>query len=378
MYNEIFLAPRLSGSRFEDHTLPVSILEDFTALEELIIEVAKGIYIKENPNRRRVPKGFSESIYLKLTGIEEGSSIPKLIIASVVAMNSALPIDNLDSFTYFEKAKDKIISIIKTVNIGEVVNDEDQKYLSYFNKIGKNLLDDEFIDFGYDIETNSSSNAVLNKNTRKKLLLSREQKVEYSDKIKLFALIPTINQNENKFSIDSDEGIIECELKDEILSTVLIAVTEYKSKTFISLKGTGIYNWNDKLVRIEDIESIDILDNCDVSLRLNELSKLKSNWYNGEGRTLNKSKLSNFGNIFNSYYNSKLPLPAIFPTLEGNIQLEWKNGNKNIVLDINIDSLESNFFYYDDFNDNDEIEQTIILSSQENWSILNSLIEENI
>lgn len=358
--------------------MPVSILEDFTALEELIIEVAKGIYIKENPNRRRVPKGFSESIYLKLTGIEEGSSIPKLIIASVVAMNSALPIDNLDSFTYFEKAKDKIISIIKTVNIGEVVNDEDQKYLSYFNKIGKNLLDDEFIDFGYDIETNSSSNAVLNKNTRKKLLLSREQKVEYSDKIKLFALIPTINQNENKFSIDSDEGIIECELKDEILSTVLIAVTEYKSKTFISLKGTGIYNWNDKLVRIEDIESIDILDNCDVSLRLNELSKLKSNWYNGEGRTLNKSKLSNFGNIFNSYYNSKLPLPAIFPTLEGNIQLEWKNGNKNIVLDINIDSLESNFFYYDDFNDNDEIEQTIILSSQENWSILNSLIEENI
>lgn len=378
MDSKVFLAPRLSGPRFEDHSLPVGILEDFTALEELIIEIAKGIYIEENSNRRRVPKGFSESVYLKLTSIEEGSSVPKLIITSLIALNSALPIENIDNFSYFEKAKDRIISIVKTVNIGETIKEEDQKYLSYFNKIGKNLLDDESIDFGYDIVNKLPSQAILDRRTRKKLLLSREQKNEYSETVKLFATVPTINQNEDKFSIESDEGIIECELKDEIRSTVLTAVTEYKSKTFISLKGTGIYNWNDKLVRIEDIESIDILDSYDISLRLNELSKLQNNWYNGEGKSPNKSRLSNFGDLFNSYFNSKLPLPAVFPTLEGNIQLEWKKDNKNIILDVNISSLESDFFYYNDFNDKDEIEQIIILSSKENWNTLNSLIEANI
>lgn len=48
MSKKVFIAPRLVGCRFEDHTLPVNILEDFTALEDLIIEVAKGIYIAEN------------------------------------------------------------------------------------------------------------------------------------------------------------------------------------------------------------------------------------------------------------------------------------------------------------------------------------------
>ena len=105
MSEKIFIAPRLFGSRFEDHTLPVNILEDFTALEDLLIEVAKGIYLTENPNRKRVPKGFSDGIYLKLVDIDEGSSIAKFAIASAIALNSTLPLENLDSFAYFEKAK---------------------------------------------------------------------------------------------------------------------------------------------------------------------------------------------------------------------------------------------------------------------------------
>lgn len=378
MGDKIFLAPRLTGARFEDHTLPVSILEDFTALEELIIDVAKGIYLVENSNRKRVPKGFSDGIYLKLTDIEEGSAIPKFAISSLVILNTALPLEDIDNFFYFEKAKDKIISIIETVNKGEFINEDNQKYLYHFNKIGKNLLDDEAIDFGYDIETKTESSAILNKTTRKKILLSREQKEEYSDNIKLFALVPSINQIQNKFSIESDDGIIECQLKDEILNTVLNAVSEYKKKTFISLSGTGIFNWNDKLVRIEDIESIDILDIYDVSLRLSELSKLENNWLNGQGKALNRQKLRAFGDIFNSYYNSKLSLPAIFPTIDGNIQLEWKNGNNNVTLEVNIDSLVSNLYYYNDSDDGDENEAIMALSSKGDWDILNSLIENKI
>ena len=38
MEDKIFISPRLDGPRFVDHTLPVHILEDFSALEELLIE----------------------------------------------------------------------------------------------------------------------------------------------------------------------------------------------------------------------------------------------------------------------------------------------------------------------------------------------------
>ena len=375
MSEKIFIAPRLFGSRFEDHTLPVNILEDFTALEDLLIEVAKGIYLTENPNRKRVPKGFSDGIYLKLVDIDEGSSIAKFAIASAIALNSTLPLENLDSFAYFEKAKNKIIELVESVNNGNIPTQVDYKLLSFFSKIGKNLLDDESIDFGYDLQSKTNSNAILNKTTRKKLLLSSEQKTEYADSIKLFALIPEIDQKNNTFQIETEFGNIKCPLTESIKESVFVAFNEYVNKTYISLKGTALFNWNDKIQEITEIESMDILDPLDVSLRINNLSKLENNWYEGKGKALNKIGLNKFENLFNSYFENKLPLPAIFPKIDGNIQLEWKNEAKNVVIDIDLDSLAGEFFYYNDINDSDEKEDQIELDDKDGWKQLNYLIK---
>lgn len=375
MSEKVFIAPRLVGSRFEDHTLPVNILEDFTALEDLLIEVAKGIYIAENPNRKRVPKGFSDGVYLKLVDIEEGSSIPKFAIASAIALSSTLPLENLDNFSYFEKAKDKIIELVKSVNDGNVPTQIDYKLLPYFSKIGKNLLDDESIDFGYNYASRTPSNAILNKSTRKKILLSSEQKTEYADSIKLFALIPEIDQKNNTFQIETEFGNIKCPLTETIKDSVFVAFNEYVNKTYVTIKGTAQYNWNDKIQEITEIESLDILDPLDVSLRINNLSKLEDNWYEGHGKALNKNGLNSFENLFNSYFENKLPLPAIFPKVDGNIQLEWKNENKNVVIEINLDTLKSEYFYYNDFDDSDEKEETIELNEKQGWILLNSLIK---
>ncbi len=378
MEEKIFIAPRLIGSRFEDHSLPINILEDFTALEELLIEVAKGIYLSENRNRSRVPKGFSDGVYLKLVDIEEGSSIAKFAIASAISLTSSLPLENLNNFTYFEKAKDKIVSIVESVNKGEAPQEEDYRLLSHFNKIGKNLLDDESIDFGYDYITKESSRAILNKTTRKKLLLSGEQKAEYSGSIKLFALIPQIDQKNNTFQVETDFGNIKCPLTENVNEPVFIAFNEYKKNTFISLKGTALFNSNDRIQVITEIESLDVLDPLDISLRIHNLSKLENNWFEGQGKALNREHLTKFENLFNSYFNNKLPLPVIFPKIDGNIQLEWKKDTKNVVLDINLTTLSSDFFYYNDSDDFDEKEAQIALHDKEGWDSLNTLIETHI
>lgn len=378
MEDKIFIAPRLDGPRFMDHTLPVNILEDFTALEDLLMAVAKGIYLEENKNRVRVPKGFSDGIYLKLVNIEEGSSIAKFAIASSIILASSLPFENIDTFSYFEKAKNKIVSIIESVNNGQHPSSNDQKYLTYFNRIGKNLLDTESIDFGYNYQSKTSSNAILNKVTRKKILLSREQKVEYTDNIKLYALIPAIDQENNTFSLETDYGKIQCPLNDVIKETVFTAFNEYKNKTYVSLKGVALFNWNDKISKIEEVEYLDVLDSLDVSLRINNLLKLENNWYDGQGKSLNQKDLITFGDLFNSNFNNKLPLPAIFPKLDGNIQLEWKKEFKNIIMNVELCTLKSDFFYYNDNEDSDDYENQIILDKKENWDSLNKLIETYI
>lgn len=375
MEDKIFIAPRLIGSRFEDHSLPVNILEDFAALEDLIIEVAKGIFLRENPIRRRVPKGFSDGVYLKLVDIEEGSAVAKFAIANTNSQPSSIRFDDLSNFPYFEKAKDKIVSIVESVNNGEIPQEQDPKLLSYFNKIGKNLLDDESIDFGYDYSSKSSSSAILNKITRKKLLLSSERKTEYLDNIKLFALIPAIDQKNKTFQIETEFGKIRCPLTDHIRDTVFTALNEYENDTYVSIRGTAVFNLNDKIQDFIEVDSLDVLDSLDVSLRIHNLLKLEDNWYEGQGKALNEKQLRMFEFLFNSYFDSKLPLPAIFPTIEGNIQLEWKSGVKNIVLDVNLSSLSADFFYYNDIKDSDEKEVQIALLDKDGWDNLNMLIK---
>jgi len=53
-----FLLPRFVGTRFTGHALPLEILKDLAALDELITEAAKWLYLQENQDRKRIPKGF--------------------------------------------------------------------------------------------------------------------------------------------------------------------------------------------------------------------------------------------------------------------------------------------------------------------------------
>lgn len=365
-----FLAPKLQGMRFEDHTLPVNLLEDFSALEELIFEVAKQIFLEENPNRKRVPKGFTDNVSLKLSGIEEGSTIPKFVLVSIV--NSLLLLDaNPESMTYIEKARDRVVTTISNAKQGTInPNLLGQKYLNFFNRIGKNLQEGESMDFSPDY----SGQAILNKNVRKKILLSRNEKFEYSDSISVNASVSAIDKKHNTFALNIEDQTIPCDINIAIdfIETITQAFNEYEKGALVSIKATGIYNEQDKLIRIEALESMDILDPYDVNVRLNQLSKIEDNWFEGFGKAPGTTFLKQFGEYFSSYYNLSLPLPAIFPTLEGDIQLEWNLAKANVMLEVSRSGFESELLLSDDGNLVEEL--SLNLSKQTDWTSLNEKI----
>ncbi|MFV8355354.1 hypothetical protein ACNQGB_04105 [Flavobacterium sp. XS1P32] len=374
---KIFLTPKLEGHRFDDHTLPVSMLEDFSAFEELVFELAKKIYLEKNPSRKRVPKGFTENVYLKLSSIEEGSTIPKILIAAITSLTTpTIPIQNTENFSYFELAREKVFELVENVNAGKSIEIE-TKFLNYFNRIGKNLEEGETIDFLN--EPSSSRNIKFNKNTRRKILLSRNENLEYSEKIKENILIPSIDKKNQIFKIEINGNIIECPFTKDFQDTILTAFQEYENKTLVSIKATGVFNENNKLIHIEDIESMDILDPFDISVRLSELSNLEDKWYDGiDGKALNIEKLELFKNYFENYYNNDLTLPAIFPTINGDIVLEWKKDNNEISLEVNLSNFNSTLFYFEMENDGNDFEEQLDLNVEQNWVSLNSLITKYI
>lgn len=374
---KIFISPRLEGHRFDDHTLPVSLLEDFSAFEELVFELAKKIYLDHNPQRKRVPKGFTDNVYLKLSKIEEGSTIPHILIAVATSIsNPTIPIANDEYFSYFEEARDKVFELVENANSGKSA-EIDSKFLNYFSRIGKNLEDGESIDF---LNSSSSSrNVKLNKNTRRKILLSREEKLVYSEIIHENVLISLIDKKNKVFHVELKDSTFEQPIIDDFYDTIYLAFQEYENKTLVSLKATGIFNEQNRLVHIEDIQSMDVLDAYDINVRLQSLFQLEDKWYDGvQGKAINKEKANIFESFFKNYFNSNLRLPAIFPTLTGDLVLEWKKDDIEISLEVSLDNLNAELFYFDMDNDDNDVQEKINLNLSSDWGKINNLISKSI
>jgi hypothetical protein len=84
--------------------------------------------------------------------------------------------------------------------------------------------------------------------------------------------------------------------------------------------------------RIDEIKHIEFLDPLDIQARTGEISLLTDGWMAGEGVPPTKEFLKWLADSFASFYPGDLPLPCIYPTLDGGISLEWSNAKVEISL----------------------------------------------
>ena len=327
--NQVFLEPRLTGKRFEDHTIPLEVFKDFSALEELIVELAKHAYKQENLDRQRLPKGFTKNISLKLSGVEEGSAIPKIV----------LDIQNQDNASqykkYFDNSKEMILKGVSAANDmdGQISQYIPEEYLSYFDKIGRSLKDDEALELS---PKDTNNKAILDKSTRK-LLLSSSRLEEITEEIVVRGKIFELDQKENIFTIEGTDGlVIKAPVNSQHKSTILEAFNNYVNGVKVLIQCLGTFNRNDKLIRIETVEHISLLDINDVPSRIDELKSLKDGWLDGIGKAPTLENLNWLSTQFDNYALEDMPLPLVFPTEEGNIQMEWNFNLLDISLEIDL------------------------------------------
>lgn len=366
-FENVFLAPKLEGKRFDDHAIPVELLEDFAVLQELIFEIAKDIYLKQNPERQRVPKGFTDEVYLKLIDVKPGSAIPNFILASAIGVATSLFPKNIE---YFEQAKNKLISYVVQSEKNDITPEFKDKYKMYFNRLGKNLLESESIIL--NPKSNSDYKASINKTTRKQIILSSNNNKEYSNTIFINAVVHEMNKENGTFGIMFENKIFEDISYDNHFETIKNAFDDFENKPLVCIKASGIFNSNDKLKKIEELESVDILDPLDISVRLKNLSELSEGWLNGEGKKINGERLEVFENLFNLHFNPHHPLPAIYPTIEGNIQLEWTIAQHEISLDVNLENLSAEYLCSNLTDDSSREFLINSLSKSEDWEIINN------
>ena len=280
-----FLKPRLNGERFKGGVIPLEILNDISALREMIIDVAKWRYMEDHPERERLPKNFAQNVSLNLVGVDEGSAIP-LIDFAVHAPGSPsapeLPGMPSEVAGYFENARDSIIDAIYAAERGGAITDHlPQRLLRHFNGIGTRLRGDESFEFKHP---RTEQSAKLNQETRHRLLEASAIK-ELAEEVSVRGSIPEVDQDRMSFELQLANGRkLVARMRDHELDTIIDSFNKYSAGAKVMIRGIGRYDRDRRLAKLETIDEVVTLHPLDVSARLGRIARTEGRlvgrrWY---------------------------------------------------------------------------------------------------
>lgn len=358
-----FTQPRFTGARFDEHTLPVDVARDLAAYANLIVELAKHLYLKAHPERQRVLKGFASSFRLDIERIDDGSTSPMLALVRPHAL--ALTGGEQDCFT---QARDLIAECI-AAPANTLPTDFPKGLLAHFNSLGRSLREDESLELP---RRGVSAPARLTPEVRRRLVLAANR--VYEREISLNGYVEEVDFAKSTFRLNlADGGTVIVPMPDSFENDARVLLG--RPRHHVNVVSVGAYDSWERLQKVVSVESIDVIKNHAISARLDEIAEIQDGWFEGGGVAPNADRLELVSESLIADYPDSLALPQIVPMQDGNLLMEWKvEGDPS--LDIDLDELRASFHAFTPRGA--DIEHDFDLNAHRGWQSLFAYLGDHI
>lgn len=348
-----FLDAAFKGARFHGSELPVEMLQELTAYRELLIAVARRLFLSDHPSRQRVPRGFADSLSLSLTSIREGST--------VATLSRRDPSPELADWggDVFGPARELIGATVTAVNSNSPVPDNfPSELLPMFNRLGKRLKEDDWIELRPGGATTGPRFSV---ETKKRILRKLQDEIEVA--FTGYAQVTGVHIPTRVVDLRLPGGReVTAEASSETLKAVTSVIPKHES-TWLRVGGTASVDVHDRVVKVTELEDVEVVDEEQATTfdrvlrRLDELKSLRDGWLDGDGAGLEARDATWVRDVLLLVIGEiGLPKPGVFPTLDGHIQAEWLNGELQVTLRFDLDKQEIQVEVFDPAHDKDEEE----------------------
>ena len=350
-----FLELRLVGDRFEAHTVPFEVLRDFVGLEELLVELARRIHLKDHPERQRAARGLREHFQIGLAQVAPGSARLKIV---------RLRHDELALADVFDQAKNVALAAMCAVSLNQPTPpDFPTDLFPLFERFGKSLKADEGVEFPAE---DARPVFTYDQKLRRHLIL-RSGKKSYTEPLEIRGSIIEINDQAATFTLREPDGethksiSYEAHWRDKVIKSM-----KERAFTRVLLQATGVYDGSEQLTRVQEPTSLDLLESNDVDMRIDELLVLKDGWLDGAGAAPSRDGLEWLRKQLTDHWPEEVPLPFLYPTLEGRIRAEWSSTEWEISAEIDIAIKQAEFFSTP-LIEGDSDEASISLTTPADW-----------
>lgn len=321
-----FARLRLTGGRFDRGTgMPVEALAELVEYRELVLGVARALFLRAHPHRKRMPRRFFDRLQLRLGVVEEGSQMPVL--------HRLQPLDELaQAPDYFTMARDTIEDTVKAAGDGTPLPEAfPLDKLALFNRFGQTLEPGEAIELRRGA---AQSGPRYTTTTRRELI--RKEHQTYQDKIRDLGRVAGVDADHMVWDVQLRMGpsaAVSAPLDGVTFELVKNALEAKGQGPPLAISGVGVFNAAGTLIRVASLTDVDELDDPDapaiMDKRLDELAELKAGWLDGDGEPPANAALGQAKRLLGELIMGGAPRPQIFPTLEGGVQAEWAaNGNE--------------------------------------------------
>jgi hypothetical protein len=361
-----FLKPRFTGPRFDEHTLPVEVARDLAAYEELVVELAKHLYLQDHPSRQRVPRGFEQSFSLHIEQMEPGSARPVLSI--VAAAGLALQ----GGSGYFQRARDLVAECVASKQAGQALPATFPKHLlDFFNVFGRSLREGEAVELPRPA---GAAVATLNPERRKALVLDAQQ--FYSREVGLSGVIGETDWEKETFRLRLPDGSAVTAPLPEAFRE-LVRAAGGKERIVAQVKGVGVFDAWERLQKLAETHHVALLPNQALAAQVEELAALEDGWFEGQGKAPDKERLAWVTDRLVATFPETLPFPLVGPTPEGGLFLEWIHGAQRVSAEL---LLPNNVCELQATNTSTEASEDaqLVLDEGESWNALYEFVRAHI
>lgn len=332
-----FTSLRLRGGRYEQRGLPLEALPELARYERLIVDVARGLWKQEHPERQRAPRNFAGRLQLRLTAIDGGSVVPVL--------ERGLDDDVLEAEVsgVFEDARDLLEETFLAITQGlELPARLPSQAITGLTRFGSSLRENERVEFRYS----TSSPIVYSQGVRRRLL-ARTAVQRFEVEAAVAGRVTGLDLERQTFVLTNPQGrAIEGSYQDEGLRLDFRDVLDSAAEApVVRVDGLLTVTAADEVEKISDVTSVELFAVPDAvwAPRLLHLAHLRDGWLDGEGRAPSYIALDATREILMRL--DEPGAPGIFPMEDGGVQLEWADGTRVVSFEVSPDFDLSIFFF---------------------------------
>ena len=327
-----FARLRLAGGRYEEEGYPLVGLPELARYERLIFEVARALWRRDNPDRRRMPRNFGEQLDLRLSRVEAGSVTP--VLGRGTGVDGQYPLAGLGD--YFEHAREAVDeAFAELVESGVLPATFPVEAVGSLAQFGKSLRDDEAVYF----RTGTDRSFAYNQRIRKRLLTTGQVNEVTRDGV-LLGRLTALDADARTFTLTMlSAAAVPGRYEDRELTSVFRELlNESRLATVVRLEARFTEVGGDLVTRIDDVWDVEEFAVADLPSadRLMDLAYLEEGWLNGGGGAISFAALDFARDVLTGVGAAGLQAPKVFPMEDGGVQLEWIDAARGLTVSVDI------------------------------------------